>query len=157
MSEPSNAGRHAVAPFMLAAGERPRALNVVGEHITVLAAAERTGGLELFHQQGDAGKGPPPHKHGWDETFYILAGELDISAGGQTRRLGPGSVVHVPAGVMHWFRFVTGGEMISMSSRGGAAGLFTDFDREIAPGAPDLGKLVEIAARHGATIAAPPG
>jgi mannose-6-phosphate isomerase-like protein (cupin superfamily) len=157
MSETSNAGRGAIAPFMLAPGDRPRALNVVGEHITVLADAARTGGPELFHQQGEAGKGPPPHKHGWDETFYILTGELDISVGDETRRLGPGSVAHVPAGVMHWFRFITDGEMISMSSRGGAAGLFADFDREIPPGPPDVGKLVEIAARHGATIAPPPG
>ena len=156
MPETSN-GRHAVSAFMLAQEERPRPLNVVGEHITVLADAARTGCLELFHQQGDAGKGPPPHKHGWDETFYIIAGEVEISAGGETRRLGPGSVAHVPAGVMHWFRFITKGEMISMSSRGGAANLFTDFDREIPPGPPDVGKLVAIAARHGATIAPPPG
>ena len=157
MPETSNAVRPEAAPFMIAESEMPRALNVVGERITVLAGAARTGGLELFRQKGEAGQGPPPHKHEWDETFYIVAGELDISAGDVTRRLGPGSVAHVPGGVMHWFRFITHGEMISVTSRPGASKMFTEFDREIAPNAPDLGKLAEIAARHGATIGAPPG
>ena len=155
MPEPSNARRH--APFMIAESEMPRPLNVVGEHITVLAGAARTGGLELFRQKGEAGQGPPPHKHEWDETFYIVAGELDICAGGETRRLGPGSVAHVPAGVLHWFKFITKGEMISVTPREGASKMFAEFDREIAPNAPDLGKLAEIAARHGATISPPPG
>jgi hypothetical protein len=37
-----------------------------------------------------------------------------------------------------------------------AAKMFADFDREIAPDKPDLGRLVQIAESHGAHIAAPP-
>jgi hypothetical protein len=66
--------------------------------------------------------------------------------------------VHVPAGTTHWFRFgAGGGEMVSLTSKAGAAAMFTEFDREIAPDKPDLAKLVELAARHGAEIAAPAG
>ncbi len=46
--------------------------------------------------------------------------------------------------------------MVSVTSREGASAMFTQFDAEIAPEAPDLGKLVEIAAAHGAHIPPPP-
>jgi hypothetical protein len=45
--------------------------------------------------------------------------------------------------------------MISMTSREGASRMFTDFDREISPEKPDLGKLAEIGGRHGLTVPAP--
>ena len=70
----------------------------------------------------------------------------------------PGTFVHVPAGTTHWFRFgAGGGEMVSFTSRAGAARMFADFDREIPPDKPDLAKLVEVAGRHGAKIGAPGG
>jgi hypothetical protein len=54
---------------------------------------------------------------------------------------------------MHWFRFgAGGGEMVSLTSRAGAANMFSEFDREIAPDKPDFVKLVEIAGRHGVSI-----
>jgi hypothetical protein len=39
--------------------------------------------------------------------------------------------------------------MVSLTSCAGAAKMFTAFDREIPPDAPDLAKLVEIAGRYG--------
>jgi mannose-6-phosphate isomerase-like protein (cupin superfamily) len=145
MSETSNAGGRAAVPFMVAGEEFPRALNVLGERITVLAAAERTGGLELFRQQGEVGQGPPPHAHDWDETFYIVAGELEFGAGDESRRLGPG-------GVIHWFRFVTDGEMISVTSRAGASQLFTALDAANPSGPPDMDVIVRVILSSGATL-----
>jgi quercetin dioxygenase-like cupin family protein len=134
-----------------------RALNVVGERLTVLASGDETGSYEVFHQEGDEGSGPPPHSHSWDEAFYVIRGEITFGVGEKTAIAHPGGFVHAPAGAVHWFRFGPGGgEMLSVTSRKGAAAMFTAFDREIAPESPDLGKLVRIAARHGASIAAPP-
>jgi hypothetical protein len=68
-----------------------------------------------------------------------------------------GTLVHVPAGTTHWFRFGKGGgEMVSMTSREGASRLFADLDREMSPEKPDLGKLIEVGRRHGLAVAAPP-
>lgn len=65
----------------------------------------------------------------------------------------PGTLVHLPAGIVHWFRFGQGGGvMLSITSRPGASKMFAEFDREISPTEPDLGKLVEIGARHGLTV-----
>lgn len=134
-----------------------RALNVVGEHVTVLAAGDQTGSYEVFHQAGAEGSGPPPHSHPWDEAFYVTRGEIAFAAGDKEALATPGTFVHVPAGTTHWFRFgAGGGEMLSLTSPAGAAKMFADFDREIAPGSPDRARLAEIARSHGASIAAPP-
>ena len=135
-----------------------RALNVVGEKVTVLASGDQTGSYEVFHQVGAGGSGPPPHNHPWDEAFYVIRGEITFGVGDREAVALPGTFVHVPAGTTHWFRFGTdGAEMVSLTSCAGAAKMFAEFDREIAPDKPDLAKLVEIAGRHGAKIGAPVG
>jgi len=64
----------------------------------------------------------------------------------------------VPAGTTHWFQFgAGGGELVSVTSRAGAAEMFAEFDREISPDKPNLAKLVEVAGRHGAKIGVPGG
>jgi mannose-6-phosphate isomerase-like protein (cupin superfamily) len=155
MPKTLDAGSRAAAPFMLAEEELPRALNVLGERITILASSGCTGGLELFRQQGEPGQGPPPHAHEWNETFYIVAGEIEFGAGDQSRRLGPGSVAHVPGGVTHWFRFVTDGEMISVTSQRGASQLFSAIDAASPSGAPDIDLLLRVVSSNGVTLAAP--
>lgn len=45
--------------------------------------------------------------------------------------------------------------MVSITSRLGASSMFTEIDREIAPDAPNVEKLVEIGLRHGLTATAP--
>lgn len=135
----------------------PRALNIVGEQVTVLASGAQTGSYEVFHQVGSEGGGPPPHSHPWDEAFYVTRGEVAFGAGDKQAVARPGTFVHVPAGTTHWFRFGPGGgEMVSLTSRAGAAEMFADFDREIRPDKPDFGRLIEIAQSHGAHIAAHP-
>lgn len=131
----------------------PRALNVVGEQITVLASGDQTGSYEVFHQAGPEGSGPPPHNHPWDEAFYVTRGEIMFGVGERAALGRPGTFVHVPAGTTHWFRFgAGGGEMVSLVSQPGAAQMFSDFDRELAPDKPDLVQLAQIAGRYGANM-----
>jgi hypothetical protein len=59
-------------PFVVQPADYPRSLNVVGEHITVLASGTATGGYEIFLQEGAEGSGPPPHCHPWDESFWCV-------------------------------------------------------------------------------------
>jgi hypothetical protein len=68
----------------------------------------------------------------------------------------PDTLAHFPAGSVHWFRFGPGGgEMISMTSRPGAAAFFTDVDREVSPAEPDFGVLLAVASSHGLTLSLP--
>jgi quercetin dioxygenase-like cupin family protein len=144
----------AVKPFIVAPKDYAPALNIVGEHVTVLASGEATEGYEIFLQRGPEGSGPPPHSHPWDESFFVVQGQIDFGIGAESKTALPGTLVHLPAGIVHWFRFgKDGGEMISMTSRLGASKLFTDLAREVAPVNPDLGKLAEVGARHGLKVA----
>ncbi len=123
----------------------------------MLASNAATHGYEVFLQQGEAGSGPPPHSHDWDESFYITRGTIDIGYGDQVITATVGTFVHVPAGTVHHFQFgAGGGEMISVTSHDGhASRLFTRLDEEIPPGPPDIGKLLAVAQECGVTVAGP--
>ena len=141
-------------PFVVAPKDYAPALNIVGEHVTVLASGEATEGYEVFLQRGPEGSGPPPHSHPWDESFFVVKGEIDFGIGAESTTALAGTLVHLPAGTAHWFRFGRGGgEMVSITSRLGASKMFTDLAREVAPVNPDLGKLAEVGARHGLKVA----
>lgn len=142
-------------PFVVTPKDYDRPLNIVGEQLTVLASGARTGGYEVFLQQGPEGSGPPPHNHPWDESFYVVKGEIEFGIADKAMVAAPGTLVHLPAGTTHWFRFGKGGgEMVSMTSREGASHFFTDLAREVSPANPDLGKLVEVGARYGLKVEA---
>ena len=143
-------------PFIVTPGNAPPPLALVGEKITVLASGAQTGSYEIFLQAGPEASGPPPHNHPWDESFYVIKGEIAFGIDGDEMNAVPGTLVHLPAGTTHLFRFGKGGgEMLSMTSREGASRMFTDMDREISPDNPDLGKLVEVGRRHGLAVVPP--
>jgi len=143
----------AARPFIVAPEEYAPALDIVGEQITILASGEATEGYEIFLQRGPTGSGPPPHTHPWDESFFVVKGEIEFGIGPQSKTASPGTLVHLPAGTEHWFRFGEGGgEMVSMTSRLGASRMFSDIAQEVEPVNPDLGKLAEVGARHGMKI-----
>ena len=142
-------------PFVVTPADYADALDIVGEHVTVLASGRVTGGYELFLQRGPEGSGPPPHSHTWDESFFVIKGEIDFGIGAESTTAKAGTLVHLPAGTVHWFRFGKGGgEMLSITSKLGASELFTDMAREIDPIHPDLEELAKVGARHGLIVAA---
>ena len=100
----------------------------------MLASGEATEGYEIFLQRGPEASGPPPHSHPWDESFFVVKGEIEFGIGAESKTASPGTLVHLPAGTEHWFRFGRGGgEMVSITSRLGASRMFTDVAREVAP------------------------
>ena len=140
----------AAKPFVVAPRDYAPSLDIVGEQLTVLASGEATEGYEVFHHRGPEGSGPPPHSHPWDESFFVLQGQIDFGIGSESMTASTGTFVHLPAGTVHWFRAGKGGsEMFSMTSRLGASKMFTDMAREVSPVNPDLRKLVEVGSRHG--------
>jgi len=144
----------AARPFVVTPQDYAPPLNIVGEHVTVLASGEATEGYEIFLQQGPEGSGPPPHSHPWDESFFVTKGQIDFGIGAECTTASPGTLVHLPASSVHWFRFGKGGgEMLSMTSRLRASKMFADLAREVAPVNPDVGKLAEVGARHGLKVA----
>lgn len=143
-------------PFVVKPQEH-QPLQVVGETITVLAGADRTGSVEVFLQSGPGGAGPPPHTHAWDEAYYVLEGQVDVLTGDRMQTLSAGEFVFIPGGTVHCFQLKSPkASFLSFNSRGGASRFFTDIDREVG-GTLDISKVVGIAQRHEVAVAPPPG
>lgn len=137
---------------------RPAPLDLVGEDMTVLASSTQTGSYEIFLQVGREGSGPPPHHHPWDEAFYLLRGEVVFGANGEESTVGPGTLVHIPGGTTHWFKVSEGGaEMLSITSKAGAADFFTAISRDADGTVPGFEDIIRIAAEHDSTIVLPAG
>ena len=141
-------------PIIQDQAEYPRPLNVVGELITVLASGASTGSYELFLQEGEEGSGPEPHHHPWDEPFFVIRGEVNFNVDSDVARLAaPGTLVDVPAGSTHWFRWRHGGgAMLSITSPEAATRMFADIDAATVDGRrPSREVMNEICARYGCT------
>lgn len=142
-------------PFLVSPNDYDPALNVLGTKVTVLASNAATQGYEITLQQGDEGMGPPLHSHDWDESFYVLKGQIEFSYANKTVMCLPGTLVHVPAGTVHGFRYgAGGGEMFELTGQGSmATQMFTAFNKEIPPGPPNVPKVLEVLKQHGVTVA----
>ena len=96
-------------PLIVSPDQAPAPLKMVGEEVVDPRIRRATGSYEIFRQAGPEGSGPPPHSHAWDEAFYVLDGEVMFGVDGQQDLVAKaGTLVHVPGGSTHWFRFGTG-------------------------------------------------
>lgn len=77
---------------------------VVGDNYTMVLNGEDTAGrYALIDMLVPAGGGPPPHRHDFEEMFYILEGQIDITFRGETTAVNAGEVVNIPARAPHFF------------------------------------------------------
>jgi quercetin dioxygenase-like cupin family protein len=143
-----------VQPIVLRPDQHEPALNVVGTRVTVLASNDATQSYGITVQQGEEGTGPPPHRHDWDEAFYVLKGEIRFLCDGNVYDCSVGTLVHVPGGTVHGFTYGSGGgQMLEITGAGAlAAQMFAAIDKEIPPGPPDVPKLLEVLKRNGVTV-----
>lgn len=94
-----------VTGYVLKAGEGE--LRASGRTVTWFKATGDTSGglLGLVEEDAARGQGAPLHRHAADvESFYVLDGEIAFFLGADRAVGGPGTFVHVPAGVVHGFR-----------------------------------------------------
>jgi quercetin dioxygenase-like cupin family protein len=140
--------------FVMPQAKRPRALNVVGTKVTVLAASSATQAYGMTFQQGQEGSGPPPHSHDWDEAFYVLSGEIHFQCGDEKHTCSPGTLVHVPRNTVHGFTYGKGGgSMLEITSRDSkAAEMFMAIDAAIDPQAPDIPRTLQVLEDNGVTV-----
>jgi quercetin dioxygenase-like cupin family protein len=97
-----------VEPSVIFPGSLPQPFNIVGEQITLLLARNTTHGYEIFLQEDPEGSGPPHHKYDRDESLYFFGGEIEFGYNGDQMSAGPETLVHLPSGTVHWFRFKEG-------------------------------------------------
>lgn len=141
---------------------------VMGETYTVKIPGEATGGaFAVVEGTVPPGLGTPPHvHHPNDETFYVLEGEAEFMAGGETVIARAGSIVHVPRGVLHNYRNsgATPARYLVMFAPAGFERMFLELGTPATAGAaappPDpalIGRLIAVAPSYGLEIPPPPG
>ena len=133
------------------AGEREK-LNVLGMPLRFLCDSRETGDRwSLFDEDIPLGMGPPPHRHDWDEAYYVLDGEVDFEIDGAAVRIAAGDFARLPANTIHGFKGASpaGARVLIFAQPGHASEFFEELNDEVRSLPDDLDKLPEIASRHG--------
>src|SRR5947209_4157757 len=85
----------------LAVGEG-EVIEVLGNRITIKVASERQ--LVCEYSAAPRFAGPPLHVHpGFDETYLVLEGCLEVAVEEERHRLEPGAVAYVSGSIPHAF------------------------------------------------------
>jgi quercetin dioxygenase-like cupin family protein len=144
-----------------------RAAWVVGDHYTVKATGEDTGGaFALIEVLVPPRSGPPPHLHRReDEAFYVLEGEFEVHIDDQQLTAGPGTWVTLAKGSLHYFKNIgpTPAKMLILATPAGLDRFFLEAGREATDTTPESGavrpedteKLLAIAPKYGVEIQLP--
>ena len=147
-------------------------LAVVGDTYTILLSGQDV--RREVHPDGHAdslgGKRPTPHRHDYEEMYYLLEGDIELTVRGETVTLGKGDAVNIPANAPHAFRNTSGrpARFLCMTTTTGLEDFFRDIGTPVAtrttPAPPMgeaevgafMGKALEIRAQkpHGAAAAA---
>ena len=135
----------------LKAGEG-NTLNVLGMPLRFLCDAKNTDGTwSLMEEDIPAGAGPPPHRHDWDEAYYVIEGALDFEIDGKPVRVERGDFAYLPRNTVHAFK---GGSssptrVLIFAVPAHSSAFFEDVNREIRKLPDDLAKMPTIGQRHG--------
>ena len=140
-----------MAATIVKAGERPP-LNVLGMPLTMLCEARETGGAwSLFEEEVPLGMGPPPHRHDWDEAYYILSGDVDFDIDGRSVRSSAGDFNYLPRGTVHGFKGASesSARVLIFAAPAHGSEFFRDVNNEVRRLPEDASKIPEIGERHG--------
>jgi quercetin dioxygenase-like cupin family protein len=142
------------SPLIVRSGDG-ETLTVLGVTLRFLCRSEDTrGSWSLMENIIPENAGPPPHRHEWDEAYYVIEGEIAFEIGGRREVVGAGGFVYAPAGATHAFQGVSKSpsRMLIFDAPAHAEAFFKEMDREVAELPRDLQKIPEIGARHGITF-----
>jgi quercetin dioxygenase-like cupin family protein len=132
----------------------------LGQRTWMRATAAQTGGvLGMVEQIIEPGFASPYHTHQReDEAFYVIDGEIRFFSGDRSWVCGPGGFAFLPRAVPHGFRVEseTPARVLLLAAPAGFEGFVTDLGTPEPPaGPPDMGALLEAAARYAVQIHGP--
>ena len=119
-------------------------LEVAGNRIRIMVASPSQ--LVCDYSAAPRFAGPPLHVHpGFDETYLVLEGRLQVIVGDERRELAPGAAAYVSGFTPHTFANPSGerARFLSICSPGG----FEHFFRAVAAG--DREAIAAISERFG--------
>ena len=133
------------------AGERPP-MNILGMPLTMLCEASETGGSwSLFEEEVPLGMGPPPHRHDWDEAYYILDGEVHFEVDGEIVKSAKGDFNYLPRNTVHGFKGASEApaRVLIFAAPAHGSEFFRELNDEVHSLPEDGAKIPEIGERHG--------
>ncbi len=126
----------------------------------LVATVENTAGTyEVAVVTADGGGDLIPHRHTWEEFYFVLDGQLEVQVGARRHLAGPGSFVTMPPRALHAYRVVSeGARFLHVSFGPGASAAFRDFAAEVSssPGLEELPVIMDVNRRHGIELVIPP-
>ena len=140
--------------------EEAEEIRPFGTPAKIMLRTEETGGafsaLLVMHGPGE---GPPPHSHaGQAEYFFVVEGTYEMTIGGETRTIGPGTMVFAPPNTVHTFKNIgdAPSKMLDWSLPGGQDHYFQEVD-EMGKGGAGFGpgmmaRLEDANRRHDVTF-----
>ena len=133
------------------AGERAP-LDILGMPMTMLCESRETGGAwSLFEEEVPFGMGPPPHRHDWDEAYYILDGEVDFEVDGRPVKSAKGDFNYLPRNTVHGFKGASASpaRVLIFAAPAHGTEFFEALNNQVRSLPEDLAKIPEIGRRHG--------
>ena len=127
-------------------------LNVLGMPLRFLCDAEETDGAwSLMEEEIHVGLGPPPHRHDWDEAYYVIEGALDFEMDGKQVRIERGDFAYLPRKTVHAFKGASPSpaRVLIFAAPAHSSAFFEDVNREVRKVPEDLAKVPAIGRRHG--------
>jgi quercetin dioxygenase-like cupin family protein len=137
-------------PKVLEAGQGDMHSMLTHTLVWKLAGNDTNGQYAVFEMIDAADGEPPLHRHPWEETFYILEGDLEITLGNRQQVVTAGAVSHIPANAVHTFKVLSAiARVLVIVSPATAAEFYREVGETITSLPPDLTVLQEISAKYG--------
>ena len=70
-----------------------------------------------------AGTGAEPHSHPNEQWIYLVEGTMDSDVGGDKQRVNPGSVIYIPANVVHHTKATADADVVFFTVKDASHGL----------------------------------
>jgi len=134
---------HAWTPVTMVEPNAGKSLSVAGGAYHIIISGEQTGGAySVIEMEVPSGGGPVPHAHPtFQEAFYVLEGEIEVTTGAGTSTLQQGAYVNIPlGGIIHQFknRATTTARLLCIITPAGMEKMFEEIsqvkDPKMIPG-----------------------
>ena len=133
-------------------------MRVLGMPLRMLCEGGETGGAwSLFKEEVPKGMGPPPHRHDWDEAYYILEGEVEFQVDGDTVKTGAGDFNYLPRNTVHGFKGASEqpARVLIFAAPAHGSEFFNELSSEVRNLPQDASKIPAIGERHGIHFMSP--
>lgn len=156
-------------PLIIVKAQEGTALSVVGDSYRIIMSGEQTGGaFATIDMLIPPGGGPGPHSHaGFQESFYVIDGEIEFKSEASTYIATTGTFVSIPkGGIIHGFKNKTDAtvHLLCTVIPSGLEEMFIEMGKVVPFGEflppptmdPEMQKKMEsIAEKHGTKVYPP--